>query len=333
VTDGSDQRIFVLFPGALGDFMCFLPTLQDLAQRAAVDLFARRAYADLAPRNVQVWSLERYEINKLFVAEAVADDSLRSFFTRYDSVYSWMGGGERLFVSQLQELCRGRAHIFPFQPETSGQHQTEYYLSCVHGRGAPTPQISLQSSALAGCDTYWARYSLEGSEVLIVAPGSGAVEKNWPPAFFAAVIGWWRNEIGGRAVVALGPVEEERGGLEAVLSAGCAVARDMSLAQLAAFISRADLYLGNDSGVTHMAAALGVPTVALFGPSDPQRWRPQGKRVSILRHPTECAPCSVTGMKSCDHRKCLRMLKPSEVIRELTVLREQSRLDKEGGRD
>jgi ADP-heptose:LPS heptosyltransferase len=307
--------------------------LQMLAQKTAVDLFARSEYADLAPNDVRVWSLERNEINKLFVAGAVADDSLRTFFARYDSAYSWMGSGQHLFISQLKELCRGRAHVFPFQPETAGQHQTEYYLSCIHCSGPLAPRISLESSALAWSAAYWARYSLESSQVLLVAPGSGANEKNWPPTFFAAVIGWWRDEIGGQAVVVLGPVEEERGGLEPILSAGCAVARGLSLARLAAVISRANLYLGNDSGVTHLAAALGVPTIALFGPSDPRRWSPQGKCVSILRHPIECAPCSVTAMKSCGHRNCLCALKPSEVIRELKALREQIRLDKVGGRD
>ena len=115
--------------------------------------------------------------------------------------------------------------------------------------------------------------------------------------------------------------------------AGCTVARGLSLAELAAIIARSELSLGNDSGVTHMAAALGIPTVALFGPSDVQTWRPQGKRVRILTHEIECAPCSVAAMKSCGHRSCLRALKPAEVIEQLHALLEQSRLDKGGGRD
>lgn len=329
----TDQRALALFPGALGDFMCFLPALQVLAQKASVDLFAQSDFADLAPKNVRVRSLERYEINKLYVCGAVADDKLRLFFARYNSTYSWMGSGHQLFIRQLKELCQGRAHIFPFQPEPPGRHQSEYYLACIDCSDSPASQISLKPEATAWGAEYWARQSLEGSQVLSVAPGSGAREKNWPLPYFAEVIEWWRGQIGGKAVVLLGPVEEERGGLEPILRSGCKVARELNLAELAAIISRSDLYIGNDSGVTHMAAALGIPTVALFGPSDVKRWRPQGKRVSIVKHEIECAPCSVATMKSCGHRDCLRALKPGKVIGQLKVMWEQSHLDKGGGRD
>lgn len=55
------------------------------------------------------------------------------------------------------------------------------------------------------------------------------------------------------------------------------------LGKLAALMSEVDLYLGNDSGITHLAAACGTPTIALFGPTDPQVWGPQGPQVSIIR--------------------------------------------------
>ena len=333
MTDATDQRALVLFPGALGDFVCFLPTLRLLAQAASVDLFARSEFADLAPESVRVRSLERYEINRLFVCGAAAEDKLRVFFSRYASVYSWMGSSRRQFVRQLQDLCQGRARIFPFQPELSGRHQSEYYLTCIGCRNSPVPQISLKTQAMAWSAAYWARHTLEGSQVLTVAPGSGAKEKNWPLLSFAAVIGWWREQIGGEAVVVLGPVEEERGGLEPILRPGCKVARGLSLAELAAIIARSDLYLGNDSGITHLAAALGTPTLALFGPSDVQKWRPQGERVRVIRRAVECAPCAIAVMKACRHRTCLCALEPAEVIQQLQAMLGRSHLDKGGGRD
>ncbi len=318
----TDQRALVIFPGALGDFICFLPALQNLAQSASVDLFARSDFADLAPKNVRVQSLERYEINKLFVCGAVADDELRDFFAHYTSAYSWMGSGHEPFFRQLKELCHGRAHVFPFQPESLDRHQSEYYLACIHCSGAGAPQILLKPRAMEWGAEYWARESLKGSPVLLVMPGSGAREKNWPLPYFVEVIEWWRDQMGGKTVIALGPVEEERSGFECILRPGCTIARGLSLAQLAAIISRSELYLGNDNGVTHMAAALGIPTVALFGPSDVHRWGPRGRRVYILRHEIECAPCSVAAMKSCGHKSCLRALKPAQVIRQLKALRE-----------
>jgi len=91
-------------------------------------------------------------------------------------------------------------------------------------------------------------------------------------------------------------------------------ARNLNLAQVAALLCRADLYLGNDSGITHLAAAVGAPTVALFGPSDPRRWAPRGPTVRLLSLDVACSPCDLDVMKSCPHRKCLTEFLPEKVI-------------------
>ena len=74
------SKIAVLFPGALGDFICFLPALQKLAQTAEVDLFARSEFADIVPRGVTVRSLECNQISRMFTANAAEDQRLQDFF-------------------------------------------------------------------------------------------------------------------------------------------------------------------------------------------------------------------------------------------------------------
>jgi ADP-heptose:LPS heptosyltransferase len=196
-------------------------------------------------------------------------------------------------------------------------HQADYYLACIgYAPEAAIPEIPLQAEAVAWRDGYWQRHGLDGAAVLAIAPGSGAREKNWPDIYFRSVADWWRRRTGGFVVVIAGPVEEERGGTTAV-SHDAVIARNLTLAQLAALLARSDVYLGNDSGVTHLAAALGVPTVALFGPSDPRLWAPRGGKVTILRLNVECSPCAIALMKSCPHHKCLTALTPDHVIGEL----------------
>ncbi|MGE5303260.1 MAG: glycosyltransferase family 9 protein [Alphaproteobacteria bacterium] len=331
---GTGQRTLVLFPGALGDFICFLPALRVLAQAAFVDLLARSEFADLVPETVQVRSLDRYEVNRLFVAGAGNEDKVAGFFAGYDSTYAWMGSGQNLFVRQLQNLCQGRAHIFSFDSAATERHQSEYYLSCLGVAASESliPTIPLKPQAKAWSADFWARHSFEGRPVLILAPGSGAREKNWPVASFAAVAEWWREQEEGEPLVVLGPVEEERGGFEPLVRQYTA-ARNLTLAELAAIMVRGDLYLGNDSGVTHLAAALGIPTVALFGPSDVKKWRPQGKQVQVINRVLQCSPCVIAVMKNCGHRSCLYALEAAEVIQRLRAMVPGSRLDKVGGRD
>jgi len=90
---------------------------------------------------------------------------------------------------------------------------------------------------------------------------------------------------------------------------------DAPLAQVAAALSRCRLFLGNDSGLSHLAAALGAPRVlALFGPTDPAVWAPAGAGVRVLSGPCPQAPCARGREISCPHPQCLEDLSPARVM-------------------
>jgi ADP-heptose:LPS heptosyltransferase len=337
--DPFSKKILVLFPGALGDFVCFLPVLEALAQDREVDLLARTEYADLVPPRIRTRSLERYEISRLFVAGAEQEERLERFFGSYSFVYSWMGSGRRDFVSRLETLCRGRLRIFPFRPEDSRVPVVDYFLSCLgveRPRELP-PYIPVRAEASAWSEDFWRRSGLQGRKVLMLTPGSGAREKNWPLEFFLEVVEWWKRKFTGESIVVLGPVEEKLG-RSGKNWKQMRVVGGLDLAKLAALIRRCDLYLGNDSGVTHLASALEVETVALFGPTDPLEWAPYGNRTTVIAQNIECSPCSAQVMKNCPHRKCLTTLSAAHVIGRVEKFLAKTResgalLDNRGCRD
>jgi ADP-heptose:LPS heptosyltransferase len=113
---------------------------------------------------------------------------------------------------------------------------------------------------------------------LAVHPGSGSLAKNWPADRFAEAAR--RLSGGGPWLLVLGPAEADTGEWP-----GAVVAREWPLRVLAAAVSRAGLFLGNDSGVAHLAAAAGAPALTLFGPTDPAVWAPEGRSVVTLRAP------------------------------------------------
>src|SRR5262249_20068677 len=119
-----------------------------------------------------------------------------------------------------------------------------------------------------------------GERFVAVHPGSGSPAKNWPARRFAdlaAALG------GGRPwLLVEGPADEEAATIVRRVP-GAVVARGLAPRVLGAVLAAADLYGGNDSGVTHLAAAWGAPTLALFGPTDPDVWSPLGERVQIVR--------------------------------------------------
>jgi ADP-heptose:LPS heptosyltransferase len=319
------ERILVLFPGALGDFICFLSALERLACDKTVDLLARSEFADLVAPTIATRSLERYEISRLFIPGSETDSRLKSFFEPYEFIYSWMGSGQPVFVRNLEALCRGKLRLFPFRPCATRMHTADYYLSCVGETASREifPAISLRDDALDWSQRYWQQSGLEEKKVLALAPGSGAKEKNWPADHFKRAADEWEKRDGRQALVVAGPAEE-KGWKNDQDGARAIVVRGLDLAKLSALLSRCDLYLGNDSGVTHLAAALGIETVALFGPTDGAEWAPRGKRVTLIRQDVECSPCSPSVMKACSHRKCLTTLAPGEVIELLEYLLEKN---------
>lgn len=318
----SRPKICAIFPGALGDFICFLPVLQTLARTARVDLFARSEFAELTPEGVTVRTIETSPITALFRTELDVDEETQRSFREFDAVYSWFASGNHEFIRRLQAMTGGVARVFPFRPTRVEGHQVDYYLSCLdHQVDSAEPAVIIRPEALRWSEELWVKHALHRRAILTIAPGSGAREKNWPAEFFHAVSQWWREKTGGEVVFLIGPVEQARGGID-LLRSDCIVASDLSLSQAAALLGRSDVYLGNDSGISHLAAATGVRTVALFGPADPRQWAPRGKRVIVLRRNLDCSPCQDIIMKTCPHHACLTEFRPGEIIATLAHLPE-----------
>jgi ADP-heptose:LPS heptosyltransferase len=87
------------------------------------------------------------------------------------------------------------------------------------------------------------------------------------------------------------------------------------LRTLAALLRRGKCFIGNDSGITHLAAAVGTPSIALFGPTDPGVWGPRGENVSIIRGETDCSPCTPETLRGCTRQRCLENIKVETVFK------------------
>jgi ADP-heptose:LPS heptosyltransferase len=152
---------------------------------------------------------------------------------------------------------------------------------------------------------------------LALAPGSGNPLKNWPLSHYFEVSRALAWEFKLEVVWFAGPAEHAwlpylgalAGAQGQVLAAG------FPLPTVAALLARALLYVGNDSGLTHLAAAAGVRRVlALFGPTSPRIWAPPGEQVSVLQAPCQDAPCAQGREISCVRARCLEQLSPHQVF-------------------
>jgi ADP-heptose:LPS heptosyltransferase len=163
-----------------------------------------------------------------------------------------------------------------------GRHAADWLAGALDDAGLPEALPPEPTLALSDGERAAARPLLDclPGRFVAVHAGSGSLRKNWPAARFAAAA---RELAGGEPFLWLeGPADvptEPR----ALDIPTWVQARSLPLRTLAAVLARASVYLGNDSGVSHLAAAAGAPTVAVFGPTDPDRWSPLGPAVRTVR--------------------------------------------------
>jgi hypothetical protein len=152
----------------------------------------------------------------------------------------------------------------------------------IRAPGRAVPRLELRGAAI---DRGRRLLRQVGREVVVIHPGSGSASKNWPADRFAALAERIRGETGMVPAVACGEADESvRQCLEST-APELALLPELDLAGLAGLLCACRCYVGNDSGITHIAAAVGATVVAVFGPTDPEVWGPRGANVSVLGPP------------------------------------------------
>lgn len=177
----------------------------------------------------------------------------------FDSIVSWYGAARSDFREFVQALGLPFEFHRALPAERSGLHATDYYLAQVGAPCGAVPFIPTRRKPL---------------DAIVIHPFSGSAKKNWPLEGFRQLATTLSQEGFGPVLWSAGPEEPLA---DAV--------RFDNLRALADWLSGARLYIGNDSGITHLAAAVGAPVIALFGPTDPNTWAPRGPLVEIVQSP------------------------------------------------
>jgi len=209
-------------------------------------------------------------------------------------------------------------------------HQTEYYLSLLRSMGWKAGSTDPRIYVSAG-DTEAAQRILDAGNVregdFLLGLGPGAIfggAKRWPAERFADIGEMAVQRWGARVLVFGSAGETTLCGrvCDAMVSPALNLCGRTSLAAAMGLISRCSFFVTNDSGLMHIAAALNVPTVAIFGPTDPTATGPRGLRTRIVRHDTSCAPCLKSECPE-DHA-CMLGIRPADVWEAMERLRKDA---------
>lgn len=178
----------------------------------------------------------------------------------FDSIVSWYGANRPEFRQTVSELALPFTFLEALPAEGAGIHATDFYLEQVR-RIAPCASDGIPRIECA----------VEREDYAVIHPFSGSARKNWPLERFRAVAARLERVM---------PVKWCAGEEDPPLPGAV---RIDDLYELACWLASARMYIGNDSGVTHLAAAVGTPVLALFGPTDPEVWAPRGNNVRVGR--------------------------------------------------
>ncbi|MBI5407459.1 MAG: putative lipopolysaccharide heptosyltransferase III [Nitrospirae bacterium] len=149
------------------------------------------------------------------------------------------------------------------------------------------------------------RHRLFGKDLVVIHPGARFWFKRWPAKKWASLMDILQGELGLSVIITGGgrEMEDVRAILSKMKTPVFSLAGQTTILELAALVRKATLFIGNDSGPMHIAAAMGTPVIALFGPTDPSVWKPWGKGHVVISKQVPCSPCKVThcdmGMENC----------------------------------
>jgi heptosyltransferase III len=285
-------RFLVLRGGAIGDFIVTLPVLQALRAQwpaARIEIWGYPHIADLAVAGglaEAVVSLDRAEMARFFVPEPQFTDAQVAAVRSFDLIFNYLHDPVGQVRSNL--LLAGAKQVLSGSPLIKRGHAVPFLLEPLQALAIfeteLVPELDLSGEARAGARARLRALGLAGRPVA-VHPGSGGEAKKWPLDRFIEIIRRLRAQ-GREVAVILGEADRaEAAGLARELPEVPRL-QDVSLVELAGALAESAGYLGNDSGITHLAAAVGLPVVALFGPSDAGTWGPRGRGpVRILQAP------------------------------------------------
>jgi heptosyltransferase III len=312
------RTIVMIHPGGLGDVLLAVPAMVRLRTRfpnrrlllCAEDQIAKLL---LACRIIDAWtSIHGRNCADLFSSQDSSDmGQVRTWLDDCNLAIGWTQDFDKKLDETLKSVGIREVIVrSPFSAEIRATHQRDRFLEAIneapfHDDGDILLTVTEHLHRLGQSCLEAAGLSL-GQPLIVIHPGSGSAYKCVAPEILASVV--VALQVSGAIPVILeGPADREP--VERLLRL-CVnppiTLQGLDIITVAGVLAQARLFVGHDSGVTHLAGLMGMRTVALFGPTDPDRWAPWGSHVTVIQG----APClcqSWTDVSQCEKNPCLNM--------------------------
>lgn len=281
-------EVVIVRPAALGDTLMLLPALSGMAEGLEVTVVGRNPGLDLLkPYTARTIDYDRGGWHRLFANSLAPLPDLPLSGSVRTALF--LSDPEGRVKQNLSVLFPDQATKFfpPFPPKGERTHTALYLARCLENAGFPLKPDWAFKAARMG-PLVGNRGPYKPGRGILFHPGSGGKEKNYSPQFWILLIEQMEKnglEKKGPFRVLLGPAEESAVPLfkEHLETRGVKIDVCPSMDRLIALLEDGALYIGHDSGITHLAALVGIPTLALFRSSSRHQWHPLGLRVSVIQ--------------------------------------------------
>jgi lipopolysaccharide heptosyltransferase III len=289
------NRILVIRGGAIGDFILTLPALKalrDAYPQAHMEFLGYKHIAVLAENRFYaqaVRSIEYGALSSFFAANSKLPAELANYFASFDLIISYLYDPDGIFDNSLrrcgvENLIQGPAKI------DNSVHAARQLAKPVDELGTEVVDLAAKIFPSAE-DRQFALYFLRDlpRPILAIHPGSGSKKKNWPLENWIELGNdlFARESFRGSILVISGEADHAQvARLEELWeNERVAFAKDLQLVHLAALVENS-IFVGHDSGISHLAAAAGAKCILLFGPTNPEVWAPKNENVQMIQAPS-----------------------------------------------
>jgi len=279
-------KILVIRGGAIGDFILTLPAIAALRRHfpnAELEVLGYPKIASLALQSKLLDNVRHIESRQLagfFASRGDLAEDLCDYFSGFNIIISYLYDPDEIFRANIARCSTAQFIQGPHRPNEGEQfHAAKVFLK-------PLERLAIFD---AHCVPELRLRSINGglANTLALHPGSGSESKNWPESQWKELLKMLVTATGLNFLLVGGEAE---GGLLNRLASGLPsgriqVAQNLPLTELADRIHNCTAFVGHDSGITHMAAALGLPCLVLWSHTEQSIWQPLGERIAILRGP------------------------------------------------
>lgn len=292
------KRFLIFRIGGVGDTLLLLPFISALRETYSeaylefigyperIQIFKDFGYVD------EIKSFDQPGMSSFFVKENILPVDSVKYFTNFDIIYVFLKNENAIFSENLQKCGIKKFYLFSPYPNVN-MHILDYYQSLSRSLGLSDTNRSEDLFLQKRNPNRFGNLSLpqlcknpdaKSGLTAAIHPGAGSKKKCWSAKYFAEIIDWLEEKYGIKSLLISGPADEEvtREVIQHLKKTKPEIIKNSTLTEIALLFNRCSFYLGNDSGITHLSAFTGIPTIAIFNQENAKIWAPRGINVHLL---------------------------------------------------